>query len=121
MIIHLILALVRLATDKSPASAAKGSDVYHRSRPGEKVALLCPHCNAVGTATEIFMELRAPAGWVPQRTVYECDACKRFMDVSAFENDGNGILQVRSVECANCHAPNPAIAMVCRSCQKQIG
>jgi hypothetical protein len=119
MLIHLIFALAKLADNKTSG----GAQVFHRSRPGEKVALLCPHCNAVGTTTEMFMEQRQGkrGSWLSEKTVLECDACKRFMDVGAFENDGNGILQVKTVECPFCQTPNPATCHVCRWCQKTVG
>ena len=116
MLLHILLHLAHKMGQVSSAPTAQ------RVRLGEKVAYQCPSCQNLGTATEVFREEKfgRAAGWQMASQCFECDACHSRLNAELFENDGQGILHVKTVVCAACQTPNPATRRLCVWCDRPI-
>ena len=120
MLIHLLIWAIRAATkDAGGSSKAPAIGSKRKTRVGQ-VALECPHCQALGLATQYNLDERTDTGWRRTMVIYECGQCRRTMNAEALHNDGTGVLTARQWDCPACRSKNPAVRSDCANCGARI-
>ena len=116
MLLHLIIWLIRNASNKSATAAPANK----RKVNAGQVTIECPFCQTLGLATQFNLEERTGSAWQRLMDVYECSQCRRSMNAEAMRNDGTGVLIAKTWECPACKTPNPAVRFDCASCGSRI-
>jgi hypothetical protein len=120
MLVHIIFHLL-LASRRRGDAPRVNADVRRELDLGQ-VVIDCPHCQQLLLAKSYRVEEKVGAGrkavWKAVAETLLCSGCGRTFLTDRFENDGSGVLRIRTWACGGCGAPNTAVVFRCTGCGK---
>jgi len=112
-IINLIIHLVRWLNKESPPPARQ----LHRKIELDPIVMECPACGALAVSSHQRVEaLQDNAKWKPVHELLVCGTCEKSAQASNFENDGSGVMRVKTWNCTQCEGTNSGLNYVCATC-----
>ena len=108
------------------ANLKEATELYLEEFPGEQhrnieldpIVLECPKCGVIGVSSHLQVEERHGNGiWKLVNALFACGACGETALASKFENDGSGVMRVRTWTCVTCLTKNSALKYSCAKCR----
>ncbi len=111
MLLHLLYYLMK----KQKATPA--SPTRHREIPDGEIVIECPKCGVTALSPRFLVDESDRSGiWKRVNEVYQCASCKSILQEEDMENDGRGVMRVRTWTCTACQTKNSALSFRCQKC-----